>query len=119
MLCTGAQGEWGYRAAPALTQGALFSMANIACRDLLETNLRFAEVFLGFRIEVDASAIKNNVVKASDFAKNYRKLLGSPEIRSCRDSVMFPQEIENLNYKRPSWCLAGNQARPSPHNSLT
>jgi len=57
-------------------------------------------VFLGFRVEVDVSAIKNSVVKASDFAKNYRKLLGSPEIRSCRVTVMFPQEMESLNYKR-------------------
>ena len=75
-------------------------MANVACRDLLETNVRFNEVFLGFRVEVDASAIKNSVVKASDFAKNYQKLLGSPEIRSCRVTVMVPEEMEDLNYKR-------------------
>jgi hypothetical protein len=90
----------GHRAAPALTQGALFSMANVACRDLLETNIRFNEVFLGFRVEVDSSAIKNNVVKASDFARNYQKLLGSSEIRSSRVTVTVPEEMDNLNYKR-------------------
>lgn len=50
-------------------------MVNVACRDLLETNIRFNEVFLGFRVEVDASAIKNSVVKASDFAKTIGSFL--------------------------------------------
>jgi hypothetical protein len=75
-------------------------MANIACRDLLDTNIRFNEVYLGFRVEVDTSAVKNGVVKASDFAVNYQKLLGSTEIRSCRVTVLIPEEVGSLNYKR-------------------
>lgn len=75
-------------------------MANVACRDLLETNIRFNEVYLGFRVEVDATAVPNGEVKASDFAKNYQKLLGDSSIRSCRVTVMVPEEIGTLNYKR-------------------
>jgi hypothetical protein len=75
-------------------------MANIACRDLLDTNIRFNEVFLGFRVEVDTSAVKNSVVKASDFAENYQKLLGSPKIRSCRVTVLVPEDVGSLKYNR-------------------
>jgi hypothetical protein len=31
----------------------LYSMANVACRDKKETNVRFNEVYLTLRVEVD------------------------------------------------------------------
>ncbi|KAM0278362.1 hypothetical protein ACHAQH_005182 [Verticillium albo-atrum] len=55
-ICTGAQGEWGERALPGMSQGALFPMSNAASRALAGTNVRFNEIFLACRVEVDDEA---------------------------------------------------------------
>ncbi|KAF7896087.1 hypothetical protein EAF00_006102 [Botryotinia globosa] len=55
-LCTRAQGDIGARAAPAISQGPLFSMANVACRDNTDSSVRFNEVYLNCLVEVDPSA---------------------------------------------------------------
>ncbi|KAK5999301.1 hypothetical protein QM012_005576 [Aureobasidium pullulans] len=74
-LCTGGMGDVGLRAGAALTQGALYSLANVACRDLETTNIRFNEVYLNLRVEVDESARQTGFFKATDFAKNYQEIL--------------------------------------------
>ncbi|OKL59575.1 hypothetical protein UA08_05233 [Talaromyces atroroseus] len=98
-LCTGAQGDGGMRAGPAMTQGTLFSMANVACRDNEQTNIRFNEVYLGLRVEVDESAEKTGFFKASHFAKNYQEILARKEIRSCRLTVLEKKDITDLKFK--------------------
>jgi hypothetical protein len=98
-LCTGMQAELGTRAAPAMTQGALVSMAAVASRDNQDTNVRFNEVYLGFRVEVDDDAARHGVVKASQFASVYEKLLDRPDIRGCRVSVLEQGDMEDLKYK--------------------
>ncbi|KAL3703273.1 hypothetical protein TMatcc_010462 [Talaromyces marneffei ATCC 18224] len=98
-LCTGSQGDLGARAAPAMTQGALYSMANVACRDNYKTNVRFNEIYLALRVEVDESAAKNDTMKASDFAKCYAALLSDPGVRSSRVSVFGYDDLEKLKYE--------------------
>lgn len=99
-LCTGSQGDIGVYAAPALTQGPLFSLANVACRDNAETNVRFNEVYLACRVEVDSVAAKRGSVKASDFAHVYEGILSRSEIEGCRISVYGPQDLTDLKYKK-------------------
>jgi hypothetical protein len=82
-----------------MTQGALFSMAISACRALHGTNIRFNEVFLDRRVEVDKDAEKSGAMKASDFAKNYQTILNEPEVKGCRITVQTYDDLTNLNYK--------------------
>ncbi|OKL57312.1 hypothetical protein UA08_07496 [Talaromyces atroroseus] len=103
-LCTGSQGDIGARAAPAITQGPLFSMANVACRDNENTNVRFNEVYLQTRVEVDSSAEKTGAMKASDFAHVYTELLSRPDIKSCRISVATKNDLTDLKYKKKITC---------------
>lgn len=98
-LCTGSQGDLGARAPPAMTQGALYSMANVACRDNYKTNVRFNEIYLALRVEVDESAAKTGAMKASDFAKCYVALLSDTGIRSSRVSVSGYDDLEKLKYE--------------------
>ncbi|KAG9522491.1 putative short-chain dehydrogenases/reductase, partial [Aureobasidium melanogenum] len=99
-LCTGGMGDAGLRAGAALTQGALYSLANVACRDLENTNVRFNEVYLNLRVEVDESAKQTGFFKASDFAKNYQEILARPEIRSARVSVFDKKDFTQLVHKK-------------------
>ncbi|RDW58332.1 hypothetical protein BP5796_12262 [Coleophoma crateriformis] len=98
-LCTGGMGDLGTRAAPALTQGVLYSMANVACRDNENTNVRFNEVYLALRVEVDESAEKTGFFKASAFAATYCEILARPDIRSCRISVCEKEDMTELKFK--------------------
>ncbi|RFU34711.1 hypothetical protein B7463_g1639, partial [Scytalidium lignicola] len=99
-LCTGSQGDIGARAAPALTQGALFSMANVACRDNADTNIRFNEVYLGARVEVDSVAKQTGSMKASDFSSVYEEILSRPEIKGCRISVYTHEDLKDLKFRK-------------------
>ena len=94
-LCTGASGHTGTRAGPGITQGALFSLAATASRELEETNVRFVEVLLWFRVEVDESAVAAPypAVKSSEFARVYERILGS-EIKSQRVKMEKREDIE-------------------------
>jgi len=56
-------------------------MANVACRDNAETNVRFNEVYLACRVEVDSVAVKTGSMKASDFSRVYEEILSRPEVR--------------------------------------
>ncbi|KAL4883941.1 hypothetical protein BJY04DRAFT_19065 [Aspergillus karnatakaensis] len=99
-ICTGAQGDVGTHPLPAMTQGALFSMCIAGARENIDTNVRFNEIYLAFRVEVDESAEQHGVVKASEFAHVYETLLDKPEIRSSRVSVITPEDIKDLKYAR-------------------
>lgn len=99
-LCTGSQGDIGARAAPAISQGPLFSLSNVACRDNETTNVRFNEVYLACRVEVDPSAEKTGAMKASDFAKVYTELLNRPDIKSERITVATQNDLTDLKHKK-------------------
>lgn len=87
------------RAGPAMTQGALYSMATAACRDNESTNVRFNEVYLALRVEVDSMAEQTGMNKASDFAVNYEEILRREDVRSMRVSVFAKEDIRELKVK--------------------
>jgi hypothetical protein len=99
-ICTGSQGDLAIFPLPAMTQGPLFSMATAAARENDSTNVRFNELYLGFRVEVDELAEHHGVTKASDFAKVYEKILDDPKVRSSRVRVESVEDIEKLRYQR-------------------
>lgn len=92
-LCTGPQ--------PATTtHGAIYSMATAACRDHENTNVRFNELFLGMRVEVDQAAAQNGTVPSSVFSGVYEQILSRPDIRSCRVSVLEVDDMRSLKFER-------------------
>ncbi|KAH8904864.1 NAD(P)-binding protein [Coniochaeta sp. PMI_546] len=99
-ICTGAQGDIAAYPVPAMPQGALFSMATAACRENATTNVRFNEVYLAFRVEVDADAAQHGVTSASEFASVYEQLLARPDIRSSRVRVDSIDDLRELRFER-------------------
>lgn len=81
---------------PAISQGAMFSMATAACRSLSGTNVRFNEVYLAHRVEVDAVAEKHGTMKASVFSRVYEKILAKPDVKGCRIRVDSEEDVDNL-----------------------
>lgn len=107
-LCSGASGDIAMRAAAAITQGALYSLAATAARDNLETNIRFNEIYLAYRVqlEVDLSdkcqyvGLKH-LQSSRDFAPLYEKLLDRTDIKSKRVLAHSPDDVVNLKFKTP------------------
>ncbi|OIW22620.1 NAD(P)-binding protein [Coniochaeta ligniaria NRRL 30616] len=99
-ICTGAQGDIAAYPVPAMPQGALFSMATAACRENANTNVRFNEVYLAFRVEVDEDAAQHGVTSASEFASVYEQLLGRPDIRSSRVRVDSIGDLKELKFEK-------------------
>jgi len=98
-MCTGSQGDIAAVPVPALNQGALYSMATAACRENETTNVRFNEVYLAFRVEVDEDAAQHGTASASEFALIYEELLTRSEIRSSRVRVDTPEDLTDLKAK--------------------
>lgn len=74
-------------------------MANVACRDNYKTNVRFNEIYLALRVEVDESATRTGAMKASEFAKCYAALLSDTGIRSSRVTVSGYDDLEELKHE--------------------
>ena len=112
-LITGGAGEVGLAGVTGISQGALFSMANAACWENENTNIRFNEVYLCYRVDFDAvcEQLGGNRIKSSAFAKVYEGILANKDIRGCRVSVYGPQDIEELKYKKKPVGFAGLKAR--------
>jgi hypothetical protein len=87
------------RPEPGMTQGALFSMANAASRENEKTNIRFNEIYLAFRVEVDEVAAQNKTMGSSVFGQVYEELLARSDIRGCRVSVHGPADLKDLKFK--------------------
>ena len=83
-----------------MNQGPLFSMATAASRENETTNVRFNEIYLSLRVEVDEDAAKHGVMSASEFASVYVEILARPEIRSSRVRVDSADDLKDLKYKR-------------------
>jgi hypothetical protein len=77
-----------------MTQGALFPFTKAAARENEDTNVRFNEVYLCYRVENDADAVEHGVTKSSDFGNVFRMLLDAPEVRSSR--VVVENDKEDL-----------------------
>ncbi|KAK3385720.1 hypothetical protein B0H63DRAFT_187073 [Podospora didyma] len=99
-ICTGSQGDTALFPVPAMAQGALFSMCTAASRETAETNVRFNEVYLAFRVEVDEDALQHGVTTASEFAKVYQGILGRGDIKSSRLKVLGTEDIEALKFDK-------------------
>ncbi|KAK6841308.1 hypothetical protein PG987_002168 [Apiospora arundinis] len=98
-ICTGAMGDLAIFPLPAMTQGPLYSMATAASRENAETNVRFNEIYLAMRVEVDEEAKEHGVTTASEFAAVYEGILSRPEIRSSRVNVVDNGDIKDLKYE--------------------
>lgn len=83
-----------------MTQGTLFSMSLAAARENESTNVRFNEIYLAFRVEVDEVAAQHGVTKASDFGKVYELILANPEVRSSRVRVEGLEDLKKLKYQK-------------------
>ena len=95
-LCTGASGDNGGSAAASMTQGALFSLANVACLDNANTNVRFNEVYLGLFVMAGPEAEQYGVMKASEFAASYEAILARTDIKGSRLIVCKPEDLTEL-----------------------
>ncbi|KAJ5729337.1 Short-chain dehydrogenase/reductase SDR [Penicillium malachiteum] len=99
-ICTGASGDDATRPMPAMTQGALYPLTKAAARENNSTNIRFNEIYLGFRVEVDEDAVQHGVTKASDFANVYEMVLANPEVRGSRVRVEGLGDLKELKYEK-------------------
>jgi hypothetical protein len=94
-MITGAAGELGAGGVTALTQGALYSMANVASRELARSNVRFNEVFLNLRVDFEGP----NSVRPAEFSHNYEQLLRNQTIKGCRVNVKQRADIDDLKWE--------------------
>lgn len=83
-----------------MAQGALFSMSIAAARENESTNVRFNEIFLAFRVEVDDVAAQTGAVKATEFGKVYGLLLDDEKVRSSRVRVETEADMSKLKYHK-------------------
>ncbi|KAJ5817869.1 Short-chain dehydrogenase/reductase SDR [Penicillium robsamsonii] len=99
-ICTGSQGDLATHPVPAMTQGALFPMTTAAARENESTNVRFNEIYLGFRVEIDELAVEHGVTKATEFANVYEMILATPDVRSSRIRVEDVDDLKKLKYQK-------------------
>lgn len=83
-----------------MTQGPLIAMSKAACRECADTNVRFNEVYLAFRVEVDEDAAEHKVTSATEFGKVYEQILDRDDIRSTRVSVLSTEDIKDLKFAK-------------------
>ena len=76
-------------------------MATVACRELRDSNIRFNDVFLGFRVDYDAVAKgKKHSMASSDFAAHYKKLLERTDITGSRIHLRASEDVRNLPFTK-------------------
>lgn len=100
-MVTGAACDFGHAGVTAIGQGALVALANVACRELPETNVRFNEVYLSTRVDYDAVVDAGKpVVKASEFGKVYEAVLENKDISAARVTVTDAADIRNIKHHK-------------------
>ncbi|KAL2213153.1 NAD(P)-binding protein [Sarocladium strictum] len=104
-ICTGSQVDTGLFAMLAMGQGPIVAMCKSACRECENTNVRFNEVYLDFRVEVDEDAAAHGTTSATEFSKIYTQLLDRDDIRSTRVSVFTTDDIVDLKFAK--WASGG------------
>ncbi|WQF76839.1 Putative NAD(P)-binding domain superfamily [Colletotrichum destructivum] len=98
--CTGSQGDKGDRALPAISQGAMFSMAYLAIKGLADTNVCFNEIYLAQRVEVDVVAEEHGTMKSSIFGRVYANILAKTDLKGCRVRVESESDVDNLRAQK-------------------
>ena len=83
-----------------MSEGALYSMANVACLDNADTNIRFNEIYLGLFVMAGTAADQFGVMKASEFAIVYEKILARPDIKGCRVMVCQQEDLMELRFRK-------------------
>lgn len=78
----------------------MYTLATAASRENESTNVRFNEIYLAFRVEVDEVAVRHGVTKASDFARVYEFVLDHDEVRSSRVKVETVGDIDCVKYQK-------------------
>ncbi|KAI9695811.1 MAG: hypothetical protein M1820_008404 [Bogoriella megaspora] len=99
-LCTGASGDNGGLAGASMTQGALYSMANVACLNNTNTNVRFNEIYLGLFVAAGAAGDQAGLIKSSDFAVTYEEILARPDIKGSRLLVCQPEDLKKFRLQK-------------------
>ena len=82
-----------------MTQGAMYTFATAATRELADTNVRFNEVYLNLRVLFDEVAEKTGMHKVSDFSKNYEFLLERPDVKGARVWVYSKEDLHELRFE--------------------
>lgn len=104
-MCTGGQGDYGTRVAPAVTQGALYSFAIAAARENEKTNIRFNEVYLAYRVQFEVEGASAafaglHITTTEEFSPLYEKLLDRTDIRGSRVKAITPEDVANLPHEK-------------------
>lgn len=98
-ICVGSAGDTALRAAPAMTQGALYSFAKAAALENASSNIRFNEMYTNMRVETDKVAVQHGTVKSSEYAQAYELLLDDTSVRGCRVTISNLEQIKKLHYE--------------------
>ena len=75
-------------------------MATAASRENENTSVRFNEIYLAFRVEVDEDAKQHGLTSATEFSVVYEKLLARSDIRSSRVRVDGRDDIKDLKFQK-------------------
>jgi hypothetical protein len=110
-LITGASRNYGTSGITSVNQGALASLCAVGSRELADTNVRFNEVYLAFRVEYDDNLQKGQSsipevdwsqigwARASEFARHYDGILDNEKIRGMQVNIMSKDEMDSSNYE--------------------
>lgn len=91
----------------ATSQGALFSLANVASRENADTSVRFNEVYLDYRVDYDLVCDETPTMgpggprrmRASEFARVYEKILRDGTLKGGRVTVKGFEDLEELKWR--------------------
>lgn len=79
----------------------LSSSPCISARSELDgTNVRFNEIYLNTRVEVDKAAEEHGVLEASTFGRVCESILEIVELRSSRVRVSNERDVDTLNIEK-------------------
>lgn len=84
-----------------MTQGALYSLANIASLDNAKTNIRFNEIYLGLFVLADTkTAEQYGCLNSLQFSAAYEKIIATSEIKGSRLFVCKPEDLKEFRWQR-------------------
>lgn len=74
----------------------MYSMSASACKSLASSNVRFNEIYLDHRVEVDTVAEQNSTMKSSTFGRVYEQILAKSDVKGCRIRVKSENDVDHL-----------------------
>ena len=78
----------------------MFSLCTSACKALAGTNVRFNEIYLGRRVQVDSVAEQAGSTKSSTFGRVYTSILSKANVKSCRVCVENEADVDELRLEQ-------------------